>query len=70
MPRVASFPPSDTTLSRTLPFWIKKQSVRRLALREDRILPLKRQHVPTLPNGCKKGVGIEIEFFLRGRDLL
>ena len=29
----------------------EEQSVRRLALREDRILPLKRHHVPTLPNG-------------------
>src|SRR5437588_6427725 len=53
-----------------LPLLDKKQSVRRIALSEYRVLLCKRHHIPTLPNGRKKGAGIEIKSFVFGRGLL
>jgi len=48
----------------------KKQSVGRIALREYRMFLLKRQHIPTFPNGGEKDVGIETYFFLGARNLV
>jgi hypothetical protein len=47
----------------------KKQSVRGIALHEDRRLLFKRQHIPALADGGKEGVGIEIRCSLRGFDV-
>ena len=60
MPIVASFPVFDATVSLTFPFCIYKDSIRRVALRNDRLLFWKGGDSCTAVNGRKECLGIEV----------
>lgn len=45
---------------------VREQSVGRIALSEDRIFPLKRQHVPAFPEVERKAWGLKPSLFFAG----
>ena len=52
-------------MSFTLRFWIYEDRVRRVPLREDRLLLGEREVLPALANGCEERVGIELAILAR-----
>ncbi len=57
-------------MSRTFPFWTKKQSARLIALSEYDVFLLERKYLPTPSGRRKKSAGIEVRHFALGRDFV